>query len=168
MLFSLLRCWFVGTTKAMWTWRRSTTSCLYSCNMKRRGFSALCCHMATFTSCGSNTATCTVSLSWSHKEIIIMRCSRLWTVTWAVVESSKYIYSSTVHKYKFEVLVLYLSISILCYISEVNIVLLTALHLSNSFSYFSDCSFWYSFCPGNFECLWMKDEVLKKFSYFLS
>lgn len=59
---SSCRCWSVGTTRATWTWLRSTTSCLCWCNMKRRGSSAPCCPTATCTSCGSNTATCTVSL----------------------------------------------------------------------------------------------------------
>lgn len=64
---------------------------------------------------------------------------QMWNVT-------KYIYSSTELNDKFEVL--YLNIYILCkcilllnYISEVNIVLLTPLHTSDSCSYFSDYNF---------------------------
>ncbi len=54
------------------------------------------------------------------------------------------VHLSIVLKYKFEVLVLYWSISILCYVilllhysSEGNIVLFTTLHLSDSLSYFT-------------------------------
>ena len=68
--------------------------------------------------------------------------SRQTKLQWKI---TKYIYSSTVLKYNFELLVLYLSISVWCYfilplhyISEGNIVLSTPLHLFDSFSYFSD------------------------------
>ena len=68
----------------------------------------------------------------------------LTTINYQVTRQ-RAIYSSTVLKYNFEVLVLYLSISMWCYfilplhyISEENIVLSTPLHLFDSFSYFSD------------------------------
>ncbi len=58
---------------------------------------------------------------------------------------SKLIHSCTVLKYNFEVLVLYLSISLFCYfilllkyMSEVNSVLFTPIHLFDSFCYFAD------------------------------
>ena len=64
---------------------------------------------------------------------------------------NKYINSSTVLQYKFEVL--YMSISIVCnfvlllhYITEANIELFTSLLLSDSFSYFSDYDFSYPSC----------------------
>ncbi len=65
-------------------------------------------------------------------------------------------YSSTLLKHKFKVLVIYLlfSISILCnfillsnYNSQANIVLFTPLNLSDNFSDFSDHNFSYPSCP---------------------
>ncbi len=65
-------------------------------------------------------------------------------------EVTKYIYSSAVLNYSFEVLVLYLSISLFCYfilllhyISEENIVHFTPLHsLDNSVTcYFADSDY---------------------------
>ncbi len=70
-----------------------------------------------------------------------MMYSQRWKVT-------KYIYLSTVLKYKFEELVLYLSTSIFCYfkllhhISEGNIVLFTPLQLSDNLSYFLDSDYY--------------------------
>lgn len=57
---------------------------------------------------------------------------------------TKYVHSSTVLQYSFEVVILYMSIFIFCYfllplrILKANVVLYTPLYLSDNFSYFLD------------------------------
>lgn len=87
LLSCLLRCWFVGTTKAMWTWQRSTTSCLCSCSTKRRGSSAPCCHMAVFTLCGSSTATS--SVSFSHMLLTLTSYLSSLTTSYLVIYNNR-------------------------------------------------------------------------------
>ena len=80
--------------------------------------------------------------SQSHEHVYF--CTVNSFIQWWKV--TKYIYLNTVLEYNLEVLVLYFSISILCYFillfyyynSEVNFVLFTALHCFNNISYFTD------------------------------
>ncbi len=76
-----------------------------------------------------NSSTVAASSTWNST------LQKWWDVT-------EYIFSSTVIKHKFEVLVFHLSVSILCYVilpfhnmSKANIALSTLLHLSYSFGY---------------------------------
>ncbi len=78
----------------------------------------------------------------SNRTLKVLETKCTYTQWWKI---TKYIYLSTVLKYSFEVLVLYLSVSIFCYFilllnqtSEANIVLFTPLHLFDNFSYFAD------------------------------
>ncbi len=80
-----------------------------------------------------------VSFSFVHSSSFLFLPFLLFTFPPSGVKTTKYIHSSTVLQYNFDILVLYLSISIfcycllqLCYISETNIV---PLHLSDNFSY---------------------------------
>lgn len=73
------RCWYAVTTWGTWTWTKSTTSCPCCRRGRRTSRWRPCSATAPRTSCGSNTATCTVSAPWLSARALVF--SRSWRMT---------------------------------------------------------------------------------------